>query len=314
MPPACRFRVFVLLVGSAWVCARGASAQQPDTSVGGADQGAEETGYEPDQRGAIENEDEAGETGKGREARAGAAAQAGREPAARRARGRAELSGVLDTLTEQDDQHPWEQEEAAAAPPSIDATHELTGSDGDGDRTGYLRLRLSYGLLDPAAPEAGDLIGDGEASAIHGLGLGLAVGIHVMPQLDLGLLVEHGLYENGTGRTTTLLDAGIVFAKRGVIPRLRLGLGYSWVSALQHASSGRALEADGFTAELGMAVHGFLSEHWSLGGGVDVGALWLTRQAVPDCAAASSGCGDLLSEGSGTGLYLRLLLEAGWHF
>lgn len=246
--------------------AQEADAAPPTDEAASAEDDAKPQGYEPDQRGAVDED--------------------------------------LDALMSPEASPPPAGDEAYYAPEltELDSEAPMATDAWEAGHGFYLRAQTGYTLLDVTALDAGDVAGGDEVGALHGGMLGLGAGLHVRP-LDLGLRLDLGLHDDGALRTTLLADVALWLGRDGLVPWLRVGAGYGWLTDLDLGAAAAETSVGGPVLELGAGVHSLVTDDLSLGGGLDLGLWWLTRDG--DAAAG-------LPDGSSTGLYLRLYLDLGW--
>jgi hypothetical protein len=113
-----------------------------------------------------------------------------------------------------------------------------------------------------------------------------------------------------------MLRIPILFAE----PYFRAGVGYAWMGSLDFASLGEsAVRVFGLTIEAGAGIDFYLNPYVSIGAGVDVAFLNLTRQRVDQCmgvggAMCDVGSVDFSEDGDAVGLQLRASGHIALHF
>jgi hypothetical protein len=117
-----------------------------------------------------------------------------------------------------------------------------------------------------------------------------------------------------------MFDLGLRIPIFFIEPYFRAGIGYAWMGQVDFNSLGdSSVSVFGLTIEAGAGVDIFLNDYISIGGGVDVAFLNLTRQRLDMCmdvggAMCNVGGVDLQEDGDSVGFQLRATGHLGLHF
>lgn len=206
-------------------------------------------------------------------------------------------------------------EVSAAAPPrgaeSSRSRRARDDDDGEGldifyleamGGVGYVNMRaISY---DNLYPEIVELKGSGPSIAFGG-------GIHLL-FLTLGARASISGYDDFDVGTATL-DVGLHLPVPVVKPYVHLGVGYGWHGDADYGSPGLSeTSVYGYVVEAGLGVNIHLSI-FSIGAGMDVDILNMSRQAISITNPTSPTEISLAKDGDAVGVQVRAGVTLGLH-
>ena len=192
---------------------------------------------------------------------------------------------------------------APAAPPEDEGDHGIV----------YLGADFGYSWVNLVQFSSNNFIPAGERLDGNGWTFAVDAGFRIywFTVGVRGTLASYPGFEIGTAG----VDLGFHIPIPVVEPYVRGGLGYGWLGQANYRDPGLSeTSVSGLVADVGAGVDIYLSNHISIGAGVDGAFLNLTRQKITTGAASMIGDVNVSESGDAVGLQLRFHGQLTFHF